>query len=290
MFVRESPGPAGAPIIVLLHGWTASADLNWFPLYEPLAGVGHVVAVDHRGHGRGIRSDEEFSLEAAADDVAALLEHLGHTDVMAVGYSMGGPIAMLLWRRHPELVSGLVLEATALEWLASARERLTWKFLAGAELAFRLGPSRGLAEKYLREVVALSPDLAPWQGWLKGEMRRGDPSALAQAGRALSRYDARPFAGTVDVPAAVVVTTEDRLVRPKKQRQLAAALPRSRSFPLPAGHDAPLLAPVELAGATTDALAWVLQQAGHPKAAAASIEAEAKVGTDGLLETPAPPA
>ena len=277
MFVREAPGPADGPVILLLHGWTASADLNWFPLYEPLTKVGTVLAVDHRGHGRGIRSEEEFSLEAAADDAAALLRHLGHKRVIAIGYSMGGPIAMLLWRRHPELVDGLILEATALEWHASARERLTWKFLAGAELVFRLGPSRGLVERYLSQVVELSPEIAQWQGWLKGEMRRGDPSALAQAGRALSRYDARPFAASVDVPAAVVVTTIDRLVRPKKQRALAGAIPQSSTFELAADHDAPLLHPLALATATTDALAWVLHRLGQDRAALASASEASSV-------------
>jgi len=294
MFVREAPGPADGPVILLLHGWTASADLNWFPLYEPLTKVGTVLAVDHRGHGRGIRSEEEFSLEAAADDAAALLRHLGHERVIAIGYSMGGPIAMLLWRRHPELVDGLIFEATALEWRASARERLTWKFLAGAELVFRLGPSRGLVERYLGQVVELSPEIAQWQGWLKGEMRRADPSALAQAGRALSRYDARPFAASVDVPAAVVVTTIDRLVRPKKQHALARAIPQSATFELGADHDAPLLHPLALATATTDALAWVLQRLGQDKAArasaseASSVAALSDAGT-ARRRTPEPP-
>lgn len=276
LFVREAPGRADGPVILLLHGWTASADLNWFPLYAPLTKVGHVLAIDHRGHGRGLRSEEEFTLEAAADDAAALVRHLGHERVVAVGYSMGGPIAMLLWQRHPELVEGLVFEATALEWQASPRERLTWKLLAGAELVFRLGPTRGLVERYLSQVVELSPELAQWQGWLKGEMRRGDPSALAQAGRALSRYDARPFAGSVGVPAAVVVTTLDRLVRPRKQRALARAIPGATTFELDADHDAPLLHPLDLARATTDALASVLHRLDRHRAANASAsEADA---------------
>ncbi len=270
MFLREAAGPSGGPVIVLLHGWTASADLNWFTLYEPLTKVGHVIAVDHRGHGRGLRSDEEFTLEAAADDAAALIRHLGHERVVAVGYSMGGPIAMLLWRRHPELVDGLIFEATALEWRASLRERLTWKFLAGAELAFRLGPNRGLVERYLRFAAETSPELAQWREWLKGEMRRGDPAALAQAGQALSRYDARPFAGSVNVPTAVVVTTRDRLVRPQKQHALARAVPGAKEFTVAADHDAPLLHPLELATATTDALASVLERLGQERAATAS--------------------
>src|SRR5438128_6690942 len=137
VFVREQDGPAGGPTIVLLHGWTVSADLNWWAAYEPLREIGRVIAVDHRGHGRGIRSEQPFTLEAAADDVAGLLELLGVRSAIVVGYSMGGPISMLLWHRHRALVDALVFEATALEWRASTRERWTWKGIGIVEYFFR---------------------------------------------------------------------------------------------------------------------------------------------------------
>ena len=62
-FVRTVTGPVGAPTVVLLHGWTATADLNWFTCYEALGEHFRVVALDHRGHGRGIRSRKAFRLE-----------------------------------------------------------------------------------------------------------------------------------------------------------------------------------------------------------------------------------
>ena len=52
-------------------------------------------------------------LADCADDVAALVEELGTGKVIAAGYSMGGPVAQLLRRRHPDKVAGLVLCATA---------------------------------------------------------------------------------------------------------------------------------------------------------------------------------
>ena len=55
-FVRELAGPPGAPVLVLLHGWTATSDLNWRGSYAPLGRHFRVIAMDHRGHGRGIRS------------------------------------------------------------------------------------------------------------------------------------------------------------------------------------------------------------------------------------------
>src|SRR5947199_7389086 len=103
MLVRElgtGDRPAGPPLL-LLHGWLLSADVNWFPLYAGFARHGRVLAMDVRGHGRGIRSQERFTLEDAADDAAALLQHLDAAPAVVVGYSMGGSIAVLLQQRHP---------------------------------------------------------------------------------------------------------------------------------------------------------------------------------------------
>ena len=92
-WIREAPGPQGAPTLLLLHGWTANSALNWFATYEGLQREFNVVALDHRGHGRGIRSRGRFRLEDCADDAAALLEALNIERAIAVGYSMGGPVA-----------------------------------------------------------------------------------------------------------------------------------------------------------------------------------------------------
>ena len=82
------------PTLVLLHGWTATAALNFVHVFEPLASEFHVVAMDHRGHGRGIRpSLRGFRLQDCADDVAALADALELEQFIPVGYSMGGPVA-----------------------------------------------------------------------------------------------------------------------------------------------------------------------------------------------------
>ena len=78
------PDPA-APTVVLLHGWTASADLQFFTAYRALAEVCSFVAVDHRGHGRGIRNLDRYELTDVADDVAVLLGQLGLSGVVTVG-------------------------------------------------------------------------------------------------------------------------------------------------------------------------------------------------------------
>jgi len=240
VFVRDSGGAPGAASVLLLHGWTVSADLNFFQVYAALAGSYRVIALDLRGHGRGMRSAEPFTLEDCADDAAALLSLLGARQVTAVGYSMGGPVAMLLARRHPGAVAALVMQATALEWRHTTRERLVWRLLSVFELGLRLGTGAGLAERMLREAVEARPELGVHRPWLAAEFRRGLARELADAGRALSRYDASPWAAQLGLPAVVLVTTGDRLVRPAKQRQLAEAL-HAQVIEIEADHDLPLV-------------------------------------------------
>jgi len=93
------------------------------------------------------------------------------------------------------------------------------------EYVLRLGVPRGLTDRYLRDAVATRPALERYPGWLRGEAWRGNPRDIAFAGRALATFDARPFAGAVDVPTTVVVTTRDHLVGPSRQQELAAPSP-----------------------------------------------------------------
>jgi pimeloyl-ACP methyl ester carboxylesterase len=249
MFYRRHTTP-GAPTLLLLHGWTASADLQFFTAYRTLRERYSFIAVDHRGHGRGIRSPEPFALEDCADDAATLLRSLGVGPVIVVGYSMGGPIAMHLWRRHPDLVAGLVLEATALEWRATRRERFMWFWvLRLAEFLFRSRATERAGRRMLARLTDASPSVKPYLRWIEAEVSRADPHVIADAGRALSRHDAREWAESVDVPVQILLTTQDRLVKPAKQRALARTL-RAGWLELEGDHLSPYAQPEDFATLT----------------------------------------
>lgn len=252
MFVREAPGPhSDSPVVVLLHGWMFAADLNWFTCYGPVSEVARVIAVDHRGHGRGLRASEPFRLADVADDVAALLRHLGTGPVVAVGYSMGGAVAQLLWQRSPDVVHGLVLCATAASWADSPRNRLVWRGMGLLQVVLRVLP-RFWWERLVHAQVSgrlpfavtrminseTPPEVLELLPWLIGELDRGSAEDVAEAGRELSRYDARGWLPSVDVPTAVVVTTRDQLVPPSDQRALAARIPGAQCYEVALDHDA----------------------------------------------------
>jgi pimeloyl-ACP methyl ester carboxylesterase len=265
MLVREvAAGPGGGPTILLLHGWLLSADLNWFALYARLARHGRILALDVRGHGRGIRSIDRFSLEAAADDAAALLDHLHAGPAVVLGYSMGGSIAQLLCRRHPEAVAGLVLQSTALQWREERHEQVLWRLMGGLDWTLRAGVPRALTERYLARAVGRNPARAPFRDWIEAEAFRGDPRDLADAGRALAAFDARPYAGEIRVPTVVVVTTRDGLVAPRRQYALVGAIPGAGAVPVDVGHNAWLMQPDLLGDALEAALATVVGRLAAP--------------------------
>lgn len=239
-FVREVAGPPGAPTVVLIHGWLASGGLNWFQAFEPLREHFNVVAMDLRGHGRGIRPRDHFRLADCADDVAALIRLLDVGPVIAVGYSMGGPVAQLLWKRHPTLVDGLVLCATGHSFVPVAGQRVVYTTMMStlartsglAGLAARL-PMEGMRRFAPR---GRSHRARSMRAWASAEMRRHDWKAILQAGRALGAYDARPWIGQIDIPTAVVVTTRDRAIPPESQRLVADSIPGASLHRLVGGH------------------------------------------------------
>jgi pimeloyl-ACP methyl ester carboxylesterase len=263
-FVRVGPTRAGAATVALLHGWLASADLNFFGAYEPLCARFNVVAIDHRGHGRGLRTERPFALEAAADDFADALRVLGIGPVVPVGYSMGGPITLHLARRHPELVAGMVLTATALEWRAHWYDRLQARLLGALAQFLRFDVTTRAAVRLINEVAATDDLVAAWRPHLIGEAKRLNVSDAVAAERALGAYDARPFAESLDVPAAVVITNHDRLVAPRRQRELAAAL-AARIFEFDGDHDAFLRRPAAYGAAITAAVDSVVARASQAR-------------------------
>ena len=101
---------SGRPI-VLLHGGLGAGEM-FGPALERLAESHQVIAPDLQGHGRTADVDRPIRLETMAEDIAALVDHLGLERVDAVGYSLGGGVAFQLAVRHPEKVRRLVVVST----------------------------------------------------------------------------------------------------------------------------------------------------------------------------------
>lgn len=251
--VRDIAGPPDAPAIVLLHGLGATARLNWGPSFRALSEHFRIVAVDHRGHGRGART-WWFRLEDCADDVAAVADCLGIERFVPVGYSMGGPVAKLVWRRHRSRVMGLVLCATAYRFTRGVPHRVSPALPVLAN-AVRLLPLQ--AHQRMVDNMLLRVRDERLRERVREEFAGHDPVTVLQAAGAVGSFSSRAWLGEIDVPTAVLVTGRDLTVPPRRQRRMAALIPNSRLLEVDGDHVACVAAADRFVPALVEACAWV---------------------------------
>lgn len=263
--VRDIPGPPGAPVVVLVHGWTATADTTFAPCYEALAGRARVIAFDQRGHGAGLRTRRPFRLADCADDVVAVAAALGADRIVPVGYSMGGAIAQLVWRRHRRRVDGLVLCATATEFGTRPVATVRTVGLSGLAALARVTPSP--ARRWVSGRMYLDRKHGYWEPTAIEAASAHDWRMVLEAGAALSTFRSDWWVGRVDVPTAVIIPTHDHVVPPARQRRLAAAIPGAVTFPTPGDHLAPVSSAETFTPTLLDALDKVTARAAAPRRA-----------------------
>ncbi len=242
--VWECPGPAGAETLMLIHGVAFTAELNWGMAFAQLAPYFRVVAADLRGHGDGIRLRSRFRLEDCADDIAALAGVLGVRRFVAVGYSMGGMVAQLLYLRHRRLLSGLVLCATVPDVRGSATEQLAALVMPAMATAATWNPLLHIMGAELIGLALLGPvDDQATLRWARAQLSRTSLATAVSAAQAVCEFSSDHWIGQVDVPAAVVITTRDHLVPPGRQLRLAQAIPGATVHQVDADHGACIGAP-----------------------------------------------
>ena len=98
----------GRPL-VLLHGGLMTIEASFGPLLPVLAAERQVIAAELQGHGRTADIDRDLELRYLADDVAALLDHLGIDRADVLGFSLGGGVALQLALDYPGRVGRLIL-------------------------------------------------------------------------------------------------------------------------------------------------------------------------------------
>lgn len=244
--VRDSGGDLDRPAVVLLHGWGVTADLNWFPAYPELAKRYRLISFDHRGHGTGLRPENGIvRLSDCADDVARVLDALSVEAATVAGYSMGGAVAQLAWRRNPDRVRGLVLASTARHFQGGPISDLWYRsYTPLAHAAHRFD---GIADTIVKRKVDKRARREDRAEWVRSEMEQVSPAGLLSSMRSLGRFRSSSWIGDVDegVPVSVVITTKDRTVLPRYQRRLANAIPHARHFEAEGPHDAIVAKPQE---------------------------------------------
>jgi pimeloyl-ACP methyl ester carboxylesterase len=162
----------GEPTLVLVHGWALDRHL-WDNDVPRLAARYRVVTLDLPGHGQSSGTRAEWTIAAFGDDVKAVVEAVGATDVVLVGHSMGGPVVLEAARRMPDRVRGIVLVDTILdaeartptEQIETLAQQLQtdYRHVAAqmtSEYLFVSATPLAVRERVLQKVAALPPDVS----------------------------------------------------------------------------------------------------------------------------------
>ncbi len=123
-------GPADGPAVMLVHGFPENW-WEWHELIGPLAADGYrVLCPDLRGAGWSSAPRCSYTKDEMAEDLAAVLDHLGVDKVRLVAHDWGGPVAFIMMLRHPSRVTGFMGVNTSAPWvkrdLSSVRN--IWRF------------------------------------------------------------------------------------------------------------------------------------------------------------------
>lgn len=125
--VVEDPLIREKPVAFLLHGGPGGDHTSYKPLFSQLADRFQLVYIDHRGQGRSARGDSSnYTLYNNIEDIEALRKYLGLEQIIVIGGSYGGMVALSYAARYPHAVSHLIAYATvaSYEFLAKAKQTL----------------------------------------------------------------------------------------------------------------------------------------------------------------------
>lgn len=214
------PGPLERQTLVLLHAFPLAADM-WQRQLGVVPAGWRFVAPDLRGFGESSPGETSApaSIDDYAEDVVALLDHLGLDRAVIAGLSMGGYAAFSVLRTAPARVGGLVLADTRAEAdgesaRASRDAMLETLARGGASAVFErmlpglLGATTRASRSDVVDLVRKMALSQPEEGIRRGILRLK------------TRPDATPLLAAIRCPTLVIVGDEDQIVGPDDARQM----------------------------------------------------------------------
>ena len=207
----------GEPI-VLVHGFASNKEVNWATpgWMATLTGAGRrAIALDNRGHGASSKlyDPAAYHSRLMADDVRALLDHLGLPRADVMGYSMGARIAAYLALAHADRVRSAVLGGL------------------GSQLVDGVGLPETLAEGLEAPNLAAVTDPTARTFRSFAEQTKSDLRALAACLRGSRQTLSRAEVEGIAVPLLVAVGSKDTIAG--SPQELAALIPGAQALTIP---------------------------------------------------------
>jgi len=225
------------PVAFLVHGGPGADHTSFKPTLSPLSQKMQLVYFDHRGQGRSARGAKEtYTLDNNVEDMEALRQHLGLDQIVVIGASYGGMVALTYASRYPQHVSHLVAIVTVPDYrfLKRAKEILAERGTkAQKTIAQRLWDGNFENEEQLREYftvmrslysITYDPD-SPQKAWDRAIL---SPDAINVAfGGFLRTYDIRSELPKITAPTLVIGARHDWICPPEFSEEIASAIPNA---------------------------------------------------------------
>lgn len=217
----QDTGGEGLPL-VLSHGFLMDCEM-FDAQARALAGRHRVITWDQRGHGRTVSTSDPFTYWDSADDLAALLDHLGVERATIGGMSQGGFVSLRFALRHPERTAGLVL-------IDSQSGQEDPEKAVQYDLMHEVWVGSGPGDQLVAMVAAIiigneRPESEAWTAKWKAR----EPGALTQIYRTLmDRDDITDRLSEIKATAIVIHGAEDVAIDISVAERLCANLPGCR--------------------------------------------------------------
>jgi 3-oxoadipate enol-lactonase len=222
----------GDRTLVLVHEMGGSLE-SWDDVAPRFADSRRVLRYDTRGAGMSQKVRGELGIDTMADDIAALLDHIGIAGKVALaGIAVGGAIALHFAARYPERASAVAVGSPATgiapDRRAAFLERLTKVEAAGMAFAVENSMLSGYAPELRGDIRRFERFRARWLG--------NDPSSYATISRMLAGTDMQDELTGLRCPVLVIGGSLDRVRPPPLAQDVARAIPGARYVEVRTGH------------------------------------------------------
>jgi pimeloyl-ACP methyl ester carboxylesterase len=221
------------PPLVLVHGAATDSRL-WRAQIAALSDQFTVIAWDEPGAGRSSDVAPDFTLAGYADCLAEVIEALGAAPAHVAGLSWGGAVVLELYRRHPEVVSTLLLVGTYAGWKGSLPQEEVRARVDGVRAMLAVGE-----ERFDPTLPGLLADDPPAECLLLLEEMAADvrPESMKTALFVMAETDHRDLLPTVTVPTLLIWGDADARSPLRVAHQFERAIPGAQLVVIPgAGH------------------------------------------------------
>jgi 3-oxoadipate enol-lactonase len=238
--LREGEGP----IVVLSHA--LGCDLHmWDGVAEVLARAHTVLRYDHRNHGGSEVVQGPLTMQALADDAAALIGREADGEpVHFVGLSMGGMTAQALAPKHPQLLRSVVIANSS----AYYPDRAPWRTrveTVQAQGVSAIAPSA--VARWLTPAYASTPEGAAAARRLHATLAATDAAGYVASCEAVAAIDFRESNRNIRTPSLVIAGNQDEATPPSMSEAIVAAIPGAKLARIDAAHLSAVERPVEFA-------------------------------------------